>query len=347
MIEIDGSLGEGGGQVLRSSLTLAALTQQAFHISNIRANRTKPGLRPQHLAAVRAAADICNAEVQGATEDAMQLTFQPQKIRNGRFRFPIDTAGAASLVFQTVFLPLAFAAGTSELTLTGGTHVPWSPSYHYLEMQWLPLLQQLGFRAKLQLNAAGFYPRGGGEVKALVLPAGDVAPLIWRQRGKLLRLRGICGIANLEAHIAKRQKLLALQRLEPLCRDTKIQIDDLPATGQGTFLLLKADFADAGSACYIALGERGKRAEKVADEVIDQLLAFLQSEACMDEYLADQLLLPLAFSRGTSEFTTQRITQHLLTNAAVLQQFLDARITIQGKLGEAGLILLTPALNNL
>ncbi|GIX49340.1 MAG: ribosomal subunit interface protein [Candidatus Tectimicrobiota bacterium] len=340
MLQIDGARGEGGGQILRSALTLSLLTGTPVHLINIRARRPKPGLMPQHLQAVQAAAAVGEAEVEGAFLGSQALRFVPRGRRGGTFRFDIGTAGATSLVLQTVFLPLSAAAEPSHLTLTGGTHVPWSPCHHYLELHWLPLMRRLGCDAELRLELAGFYPQGGGRVRAHIRPVARLVPLQLTVRGRLLGIRGLSAVANLDLSIAERQRLQALQRLAPYCREVDIEVVRLPARGKGTLLLLLAQFEHA-RCCYYALGERGKPAERVADEAVEQLLAFLHSEAAVDEFLADQLLLPLAFAPGTSELTTARVTQHLLTNAEVIRQFLPVEIDIRGALGAPGWLRLT------
>jgi RNA 3'-phosphate cyclase len=336
MIEINGAQGEGGGQILRTSLTLSALTTAPVHIHHIRANRRMPGLRPQHLAAVNAIAKLTDAEVSGAHLNSSEVTLTPYSLRPGRYRFEISTAGALSLLFQTLFLPLSFAGGTSEITLTGGTHVPWSPVFHYLTSQWLPVMQSLGFRGELTLHKAGFYPQGGGEVRGKIRPAQGLRPYSCADRGALSRIRGLSGVANLKDEIAKRQKHQALKRLYPLCKDVKLKTLDLPSPGKGTFILLSAEFANGGRACYSALGAPGKLAERVADEAVELLLAFLETDGCVDHYLADQLLLPLAMIHGRSKFRTSSVTQHLLTNAHVIRQFVPADIQIDGALNQPG-----------
>ncbi len=340
MLEIDGSTGEGGGQVLRSSLALAILTSQAVHLTNIRAGRDRPGLQPQHLESVRAAAAICGGELRGAALNSQQIFFEPGPVHPGRYHFDIRTAGAAPLVLQTVFLPLARAGDSSHVTITGGTHVPHSPCFHYLERQWLPVLQSCGFWVRLSLERAGFYPQGGGEIQAQIRRVEAIHPLDLMERGKLLRIRGISAIANLEGSIARRQKLQALRRLEPICADSKIETSRLPSPGKGTLLLVQAEF-EHSSCCYFSLGAPGKRAEVVADEAVDALQRFLASDGAIDEYLADQLLLPLAFAGGPSRFRTARVTQHLLTNAGILQSFLPARVQIEGAEGRPGTVTIT------
>jgi RNA 3'-terminal phosphate cyclase (ATP) len=341
MIEINGSLGEGGGQVLRSALSLSAITGKAVHLTNIRANRQKPGLQPQHLAAVRAAAAVSGGTVRGAALNSQQIVFEPQALHAGRYRFDIGTAGAATLVLQTVFLPLALANGSSTLTISGGTHVPFSPSYHYIERQWLPLLLSSGFWARISLEQAGFYPEGGGEIQAQIRQAQEIHPIDQMERGRLVRIRGLSAAANLDDNIARRQKLQALRRLEPICVDSKIETARLPSPGKGTTLLVQAEF-EHSICCYSSLGAPGKRAEHVANEAVDALERFLATDGAVDEYLADQLLLPLAFASGPSRFRTARVTRHLLTNAQVLSYFLPASVEIEGQEGQPGTVTISP-----
>ena len=341
MLEIDGSQGEGGGQILRTSLALSILTRQPMRITRIRSGRTKPGLQSQHLKSVQAAAAISNAQVEGASFGSQVLVFKPGEVKHGRYQFDIGTAGSTSLVFQTIFLPLSRSDRLSQLLLIGGTHVPFAPCYHYLEQQWLSYLKKAGCEAQLFLEAAGFYPRGGGRMRAIIQPATQITPLHVTERGALLRIQGISGVANLDMSIGKRQKLHALRRLEERLRAVKIEDLELTSPVKGTFLLLRAEF-EHSTCCYSALGELGKRAEIVADEAVDKLEAFLATDGAIDQYLADQLMLPLAFAGGESLLRTSKVTQHQLTNAAVIQQFMAVEIHIDGDLGKPGLIRITP-----
>jgi RNA 3'-phosphate cyclase len=341
MLHIDGSIGEGGGQVLRSALSLSILTGQPVHLTNIRAGRSKPGLQPQHLTAVKAAAAVCSGQVRGAAINSQQLFFEPGEIHGSRYRFDIGTAGSAPLILHTLYLPLARAKASSTLTITGGTHVPFSPSFHYLERHWLPAVQSCGFWMKLRLEKAGFYPQGGGEIQVQIRPVEQIQPLERMERGKLLRIRGISAAANLKEEIIRRQKLQALRRLQPLCQDSKIESIELPSPGKGTMLLLRAEF-EFTSCCYFSLGAPGKRAEQVADEAVDALERYLAGEGALDQYLADQLLLPLAFASGPSRFRASLITQHLLTQAAVIGSFLPVQIEINGGEGQPGTVSIVP-----
>jgi RNA 3'-terminal phosphate cyclase (ATP) len=338
MVVIDGAYGEGGGQILRSSLTLSALTGKPLEIHHIRANRTQPGLRAQHLAAVQAVAAITRGSLEGAHMHSTRVEFIPGQPHSGTYTFKIPTAGALTLVLQTIFLPLSLAGGRSQISLSGGTHVRWSPSWHYLQECWLPLITMMGFRVALDLRKAGFYPRGGGEVKIDVLPVRSLRTYNCVDRGDLVQIRGLSGVANLEESIAKRQKHQALRRLYAVCADSKIKTVQLPSPGKGTFILLKATFSKGGCACYTALGEPGKRAERVADEAVDQLLCFLENNASLDEYMGDQVLLPLSIIPGKSAFRTKCLSPHLLTNAYVIQQFLPVEINIEGEPGAPALV---------
>ncbi len=236
MIDIDGAKGEGGGQILRSALTtLALMTDRHFRIQNIRARRSKPGLRPQHLASVNAAASVGQAQVEGARLGSREIEFQPSSIHPGSYHFEIPTAGSTSLVLQTVFLPLSAADSPSEIEIIGGTHVPWSPCFHYLEANWLPAMRLQGFRADLALEIAGFYPQGGGRIRALIQPLKKrIAPLRRLQRGNLQRIRGLSTVSNLPESIAQRQQNRAVKKLADLDCPVEIEAKTLPSPGKGS-----------------------------------------------------------------------------------------------------------------
>lgn len=355
-IRIDGSFGEGGGQILRTSLSLSAATKRPVEIFNIRAKRKVPGLRAQHLESVRAITKICDGELAGAKIGSTSISFIPKEIKGGEYHIEIGTAGSVSLVLQTIFIPLSMAKVPSTVTITGGTHVPWSPCFHYLALQWLFYLKLIGFDATLEMIRAGFYPKGGGEISAHVKPVREIKPLVIEDRGKLLRVRGFSAVGNLSKSIAERQQRQAEKRLSATpptqallgCPEEgmggcpyEIQLVELPAFGQGTMLLLLAEF-EHSQCCYYGLGAIGKKAETVADEACDALFHFLKTKASVDEYLADQILLPLAFARGESRFTTPRISQHLLTNIEVIKKFLPARFDVIGREGEEGIITISP-----
>jgi RNA 3'-terminal phosphate cyclase (ATP) len=341
MILIDGSQGEGGGQLLRTSLALSLLTHQPFEIVNVRARRQQPGLRPQHLVSVKAATAISRAEVEGAILDSTQLRFHPGDIHAGRYEFNIATAGSTALVLQTVYLPLSRASSTTNLTIIGGTHVPRSPSFEYLDQHWSHYLRLLGFDIRLELIWAGFYPLGNGKLQARIHPTPQSTPVNLLQRGKLRYIRGISAVANLDRRIAERQRNQVLRRLGDKYRLNDIRLIELNSRNKGTFLLLLAEF-EFSQACFFSLGELGKPAEQVADEAVDTMVEFLATDGVIDHHLADQLLLPLSCASGPSQIRTSKITNHLISNARVINTFFPNCIEISGELGEPGTITVYP-----
>src|SRR5438067_7790848 len=206
LLELDGSFGEGGGQILRTSLSLSLLTGQPFHLRNVRARRSKPGLRPQHLMSVQAAATIGQAETRGASLGSSDLVFEPGEVSPGKYDFAIGTAGATSLVLHTVYLPLAWRASEpSEIILTGGTHVNQSPCFHFLEETWRRYLDLLGLHIGLRMRRPGFYPRGGGIVEAHIQPCPRLHGLRLESCGQVTRITGVSAVAGLPEQIAERQ----------------------------------------------------------------------------------------------------------------------------------------------
>ena len=345
LLRIDGSFGEGGGQVLRTALALSCVLGRPMEITNIRRSRTKPGLQPQHLTAVKAAAAIAGAEVQGAELSSTSLRFRPGRMRGGVYRFDVaertGSAGSTSLVLQTILLPLCFADEAATVTVYGGTHVPWSPSFHYLSSVVAPLLCRLGVRAELSIASWGWYPRGGGEVTLRITPAPALQPLSLTDRGGLLRVSGISAVANLPGHIAARQRERALSVLGSQGIDTVIEALSAPSPGKGSFLFLSAEFEHITTG-FGGLGAMGKRAEQVADEACTELLAHLRAGGALDPHMADQVVPWLAFGHGPSAFTTSRVTSHLLTNLWVVRQFMDIDVQVEGSDGDEGRIVIRP-----
>lgn len=339
VLTIDGSFGEGGGQVLRSSLALSLITGKPFSMTNIRRQRAQPGLMAQHLKAVEAAGAVGMARVEGARLGSQSLVFAPTGILSGDFQFDIGTAGSTSLVLQTILLPLSFAGASSTITLIGGTHVPWSPCFHFMELHWLHYMRRIGFNIQLELEVAGFYPQGGGRVRAAVQPVARLSALRLTSRGPLRRIRGISAVANLNISVAERQKLQALKRLSAVSQAAEIEILRLSSPSKGTLLLLLAEFENS-QCCFYGLGALGKPAERVADEAVREFLDFLATDGTVDHYLADQLILPLALASGASEVRTSKVTQHLATNAEIVKMFLPAVIEIAGEIGQAGSVRL-------
>lgn len=338
MVELDGSQGEGGGQIVRSALSLSLLTGQPFRLYNIRAGRRKPGLRPQHVTCVRAAAAVGHARYKGNEVGSTNLYFEPRGIRAGSYRWDIGTAGAVSLVLQAVYLPLILRADQpSEVVITGGTHVPQAPCVHFLQLTWSAYLQQLGLSVSLELQRPGFYPRGGGQVTAILYPARAVRSLNLLDRPSLRTALVWSVCAKLPYSIAERQARQLCHRLHAVGLQTTVQIEQWRADSPGSMAAVVYRQTPVPT-MFFSLGERGKTAETVADEAAEEALSFLNSEAPVDPHSADQLLLPLAFSRHPSVFRTSCITRHLTTNAGVIRRFLPVEIAIEGVEGTAGIV---------
>jgi RNA 3'-terminal phosphate cyclase (ATP) len=322
-IELDGAQGEGGGQVLRTALSLSMISGQPFRIENIRAKRARPGLLRQHLTAVAAAAEICGAEVTGAEAGARVLSFAPGRIRGGDFRFAIGTAGSCTLVLQTILPALWFADRPSTVTITGGTHNPAAPPADFLVGAWLPLIRRMGVTMTLDLVRHGFYPAGGGELRATVEPVAKLQPLELAARGPLRTIRATAVIAGIPGDVANRELARLADRLGPL----ETQIRGLDARqGPGNALLLEVAH-DAVTEVFTGFGERGVRAEAVADDVAREARHYLDSTACVGEHLADQLVLPMALARG-GRLTTTTLSSHLRTNLGVIARFLPVRFVV-------------------
>ena len=329
-ITLDGSVGEGGGQILRSALTLAILTGQAFRITRIRANRSQPGLRPQHLTAVQAAALVCGAEVTGGTLGSTDLTFRPGPVVARDLTIDIGTAGATALVLQTIALPLALRSESAvRVTLTGGTFNTAAPSFPFLATTWQQTLRGLGMLVVVAMPRAGYYPEGGGRLEAWIEPT-QLKPLVLEERGALVGIQGVAETTRLGVGIADRMRAQAIRSLAPLGYEATITRLDRPGPGQGAALALTAEFENGPPATFVGLGKRGKPAEQVAADAVAELVAHLDAPGgALDRHNADQILLPLAFAEGRSVFTVTEVTEHLRTNVATIRAFLDRPIRIE------------------
>jgi len=350
MMEIDGSYGEGGGQVVRTALTLSVLTGKPVCIEKIRAGRRKPGLAPQHLTTVRALAEICDAEVAGAKIGSTVVSFVPRSVpKAGSYAFDVSeaagggSAGAVTLILQALLLPLSFAREPSRLTLVGGTHVAWSPPFDFVSDVYLPTLQAMGIHAQCRLVAWGFYPVGGGRIGVEIEPAETLSPIVVPVRGEPERVRGRAVACNLPSHIAVRMANRACGLLAPLDVPCAVTTERARAKGPGAGIFLTVEYAHA-RAGFSALGERGKPSEAVAEEACRGLVEHDETGAPITAQLADQLLLPCALARGRSEFRVSRVTPHLLTNAHVIGRFaLPVRMDIRGDEGRAGEVIVEGA----
>jgi RNA 3'-terminal phosphate cyclase (ATP) len=332
-VEIDGLHGEGGGQILRTSLSLAAVTGKPVRISNIRANRKNPGLANQHLAAVRAAARICGGELRGDKLGSRFVELTPKAVRAGAYEFDVaaerGSAGSTGLVLQTVLPPLLMAGRRSEITVRGGTSVPWSPGFEYLRHVFAPCLAWMGASVGLQRPRAGFYPHGGGVVKATAKLEGGLGPLRLVERGEIVKIVVHSVVSDrLPEHIGPRQ----IEGCREALGEGGVQVRDVeglserpPSGGPGTSVCAAVWFEEGFGGCT-AIGERGVSAEKVGAQAGRCLADFVRSGAAIDEHLSDQMLLYAALAEGASEWTTPAMTRHLETNADVIREFLPARL---------------------
>jgi RNA 3'-terminal phosphate cyclase (ATP) len=339
LIEIDGSAGEGGGQILRSSLALAILTGRPFKLVNVRANRQRPGLQPQHLMSVRAAGAVCQARYKGASVGSSVLHFEPGEVKAGDYRFDIGTAGATGLVLHTVYLPLALrGSAPSTVTVTGGTHNAHAPCYHFNETTWAAHLRRLGIEVELEMVRPGFYPRGGGEVRAVVHPCPRVKGLTLTTCPALTTAGGFSAVASLPESVARRQARRLATRLKAEAVESHIPLEEWEGSrGPGSVATVVFRQAPVPT-LFFGLGERGKPAEAVADEAADEAIAFRDGKAPVDPHSADQLLLPLAFSPDASEYRTSQVTRHLTTNIETVRRFVDRNITLDAGEGEPGTV---------
>jgi RNA 3'-terminal phosphate cyclase (ATP) len=329
MIEIDGSHGEGGGQILRTCLSLSVLTGAPVRIRRIRSSRKTPGLKPQHLISAQAAARICGGRLVGAQPNSTELRFHPGKIRAGRHAFDVGTAGSTSLILQTLLPPLAFCGSVSRIFVKGGTHVAWSPPADYLRDVFLHTVSTMGIRGTIRIHRAGFYPIGGGEIETTVEPSpAPLKPLRIKDRGPLKFLRVISTVAHLPLSIAERQLNRATNRLAEQGLAPQGETGTVESPGKGSFCFIRADFENV-RAGFSALGELGKRAEQVADEAAEDFLRYWNDPGALDPHLADQVVLYMALAEGESMVTVSEITEHLKTNIWVIEQFLPVKFSLE------------------
>ncbi len=344
LLTLNGSYGEGGGQILRSALSLAAISGTPMRLIHIRAGRRRPGLRPQHLTAVQAAAALCDAHLEGNILGGQTLTFAPRSApKAGEYTFDVTeasrsgSAGAVALILQTVLLPLALADGPSEVTLRGGTAVPMSPPIPYLEHVYLPMLAKMGVVARILRHNWGFYPKGGGEVVVRIEGGARLRPLCLTERGALERIEGIAFVAGLPSHIPQRMSDRARAVLRGLGVPVKVVPARVSARGVGAGIFLTAHYVRA-TAGFVALGRRGLPSERVAEMACEPLLAHLRSGAVADPWLGDQLVLPFALTEEPSYITLSCVTRHLLTNVWVARRFGFGAIRVIGKEGGVGVL---------
>ncbi|HBL27575.1 MAG TPA: RNA 3'-terminal phosphate cyclase, partial [Acidobacteria bacterium] len=329
MLHIDGSRGEGGGQVLRTSLALSMITNTPVRIGDIRARRARPGLMRQHLTAVQAAARISRARVEGDAIGSREITFTPSTVTPGDHHFAIGTAGSTTLLLQTVLPALMLAGGPSRLILEGGTHNPMAPPFEFLTRAFLPLLTRMGVTVEATLERAGFYPAGGGRLVVTVTPTQELRGFDLLERGEIRARRGAVLLANLPGHIADREvkKLVELTGWDAAC----FEIRKLDSAGPGNAVILELE-SDHLTEVFTAFGETGTSAEKVAELAVKDLRRHLAAGVPVGEHLADQLLLPLALA-GSGSYRTLPLSLHATTQIELIPEFLDVRIAVEAEEG--------------
>ena len=344
MIEIDGSLGEGGGQIVRSSLALSMVTGTPVRLYNIRARRNNPGLARQHLTAVKAARQICGGGVEGAELHSRELTFGPGIVQPGEYTFDVGTAGSTSLVLQTVLPPLMIAAAPSTLRLIGGTHNMLAPPFDYLAEVYLPLVQRMGPRFRAELVRHGFYPAGGGEAVVDVQPQEQLASSTLTERGKLLDRNARAIVSRLPLHIAERE--VGTLRSKLGWKKKQLRTEEVPSHGPGNVVLATLEFEHLKE-MFAGFGKKGVSAENVSGSVAKEVKTYLESDAPAGEYLTDQLLLPLgiaAHQGRTSTFRATTLSGHTQTHIDVIKRFLDVEVTIDA--AEAPSITVRPSVES-
>jgi RNA 3'-terminal phosphate cyclase (ATP) len=340
LVAIDGSQGEGGGQILRTSLGLSLVTGRPVRIERIRAARSNPGLQRQHLAAVRAAIEVGAARADGAHLGSSTLTFAPEPVRSGAYLFDVGSAGSATLVLQTVLPALALADGPSRVEITGGTHNAWAPPFEFLERVFLPLLNRMGPQVDVRLERHGFYPAGQGRLLAEIRPAPAWEGFDLLDRGAFVRGSVRALVSRLPEHVGRREVETALQRLARNKARRKAwrgTVEEVDAAGSGNAVLVEVVHEHAVEV-FAGFGKRGVPAEKVALDAADEAAAYLASEVPIGPHLADQLLLPLGISawqardgtrRRGGSFLTGPPSGHTTTHVELLRRLLDLEIGVE------------------
>ncbi len=338
MIVVDGSFGEGGGQILRTALGLAVALRKPVKVVNIRAKRKNPGLRRQHLTAVKVLATISNARVEGLRLGSTEIVFEPRELRGGRYRFDIGTAGSITLVLQALIPALPFTSEPLEIELVGGTDVPWSPPIDYVRFVLIPILSRMGYDLEIEVKRRGHYPRGGGIVKIRSRPRGKLDSIELIDRGKALEIVGVSHAVKLPRHVAERQANAAKKVLEQLGIPIRIDIEWYPphkdphlGPGSGIVVAAKCENSILGGD---ALGAKGKPAEKVGEEAATKLLQELRTGAALDKHMGDMIVAPAALACGTTRFKASEMTMHAYTVIELVKLIVGTQATVRGELGQ-------------
>lgn len=322
MLQIDGSYGEGGGQILRYTVAFSVLTKKPVEISNIRAKRPNPGIKPQHLTAISCVKSICNADTDGLSINSTCLKFYPGEIQPGSYKFDIGTAGSITLVYQACLLSSLKTPGPITIRLTGGTDVKWSPPWDYFANVFLPLLEKMGFKTEVHLVKRGYYPKGGGEAVLTIHPVKELQPLNLDEKQVFDEIKGVVHIANLPDHIGKRIKHAALKVLVKNNMQSSIETDRTTSFSPGTGIVLwsKSNQTILGST---SLGEKGLSSEKIGESAACQLLDEIKTGASVDSFALDQILPYLVLARGVSVCKVRELSNHARTNMWLARQFFN------------------------
>ena len=330
-VEIDGSQGEAGGQVLRTAIGLSCVTGKPVKINNIRRGRPVPGMKAQHLKGVEAAAKLCNAQVKGLKAGSHEIEFIPKEVSEQKLQIDVGTAGSVTLVLQTLMIPAVVADKDFIFEITGGSHVSWSPTTGYFRHVFCEFLGKMGASVESETLSYGFYPKGGGKIIVMVKPSSLLIPVSLTSRGKHIFTEGWSSASKdlAKIHVAERQMDSAENILGPIKRSVKY----VPSASPGSAITLASFFGN----CFLgasSIGERGKSSEKVGQEAATLLKKNMDSGACLDEWMADQILPYLALAKGKSEVSVSKVTQHAKTNISVIERFLDVKFKVRGNVIE-------------
>jgi RNA 3'-phosphate cyclase len=325
LIEIDGSLGEGGGQILRTSIAFSALTEKDVRISNIRAKRRNPGLNYQHMASIKAVAQLCGAEVLGLSLGSKEITFKPRKPKAGKIKLAIGTAGSISLVLQSLMIACSECESKVILEITGGTNVSWSPPIDYLSHVTLPILSRFGYNGKVEVLKRGFYPKGGGKVQAIIEPH-SLSKIELLERGKLNSIEGVSVSANLPISVSKRMTKSCSELLTSKSIP-KIRNENVESFSPGAAIIVWAEYENTVLGAD-SLGKKGKPAEIVGKEAAQVLMREMDEKSCVDTHMADQIIPYLALAGG--KVRTESLSKHAETNLLVVNEFMENKLEFSG-----------------
>lgn len=324
MLEIDGSYGEGGGQILRTAVALSVLTGKTVEIKNIRANRPNPGIKPQHYVAIESIKELCQAETKGLEIGSSHLEFSPGEIRGGSYKFDIGTAGSITLVFQACLLCAVKTHEQIKIKVIGGTDVKWSPSWDYFEHVFLPLLKKMGLLVNSRLIRRGYYPKGGGEAELTIEPSAGIKPLKLDKKQEYSSVDGIIHIGNLPDHVSTRMKHAAIKTLVKNNLESSITVDEVRSLSTGTGITLWSKSKDAVLGSTV-LGERGIPAEKIGETAAVELVNEIVLGVTLDVHAFDQVLpyMAVACESEVSSCVVQNVSGHAGTNMWLVKQFFD------------------------